>query len=355
VHDDDRSLVFMVPGSLTTRTGGYEYDRRTIAGLRARGWLVAVRELDASFPYPTPAALDDAARALAAVDDGTSVLIDGLALGAMPDQIEREASRLRIVALVHLPLAEEIGITEDVAVRRAAAERRALSSASFVIVTGKLVTRVIATYGVPSDLIAVVEPGTDRSPLARGSRDGCPQLLCVATVNQGKGYDILINALAAVPHRNWRLTCAGSVDRYPSTVQRLRSMLSDCGLEERVSFAGELDATRLAACYDTADVFVLATLHETYGMAVTEALSRGLPIVGTATGAIPDLVGEDAGLIVPPGDTAALATALSRMIGEPHLRARLAAGARRVRDRLPTWDDASDRMVAVLERALADG
>jgi glycosyltransferase involved in cell wall biosynthesis len=325
-----------------------------IAGLCTRGWSVAVRELDASFPNPTPAALDDAARVLAAVDDGRSVLIDGLALSAMPDQVEREASRLRIVALVHLPLAEEIGIAHDAAVRRAAAEQRALTAASFVIVTGKQVAAVLATYGFASDRIAVVQPGTDPAPLARGSQDGCQQLLCVATINQGKGHDILISALAAVRHRNWRLTCVGSVDRHPSTFERLCAMLSACGLEERVSFAGDLDATALAARYDSADVFVLATLYETYGMAVAEALSRGLPIVSTATGAIPDLVGEDAGLIVPPGDTGALTTALSRMIGEPQLRARLAAGARRVRDRLPTWDDATDRMAVALQRALTD-
>jgi glycosyltransferase involved in cell wall biosynthesis len=135
-------------------------------------------------------------------------------------------------------------------------------------------------------------------------------------------------------------------------VLRVRTTLRELGLENRVSLVGELDAAALAGCYDAADVFVLATMQETYGMAVAEALARGLPVVSTSTGAIPDLVGHDAGLIVPPGDTEALTAALSLVLGRPHLRARLAEGARRVRDGLPTWDDAVGKMVEALEAAL---
>ena len=98
------TLVLIVPGRLETRTGGYEYDRRIAAGLRALGYSVEIREISDGFPYPTPAALDEASRVLASIPSGTSVLIDGLALGAMPAQIEHEASRLRVIALVHMPL-----------------------------------------------------------------------------------------------------------------------------------------------------------------------------------------------------------------------------------------------------------
>jgi glycosyltransferase involved in cell wall biosynthesis len=177
----------------------------------------------------------------------------------------------------------------------------------------------------------------------------------VATLNPGKGHDILFRALAAVPHGDWHLTCAGSLDRDPPTVQRLRETLRSDGLEARVSLVGDLDAATLAARYDNADLFVLATLHETYGMAVAEALARGLPVVSTATGAIPELVGDGAGLLVPVGDTAAFASALSQVLGDPHLRARLAEGARRVRDRLPTWEDAVGKMAAALERVPTHG
>jgi glycosyltransferase involved in cell wall biosynthesis len=235
-----------------------------------------------------------------------------------------------------------------------------------VIVTGRAAAAALTRWGVPVNLITIVEPGTDRAPLARGSLGKLTKpagpaeparpvhLLCVATLNPGKGHDILFRALAAVGHDNWRLTCAGSLDRHPLTVQRLRASLRALGLEDRVSLVGDLDAATLGSCYHDADFFVLATLQETYGMAVAEALGRGLPVVSTSTGAIPELVGDDAGLIVPPGDTGALTDALSRMLDDPHFRARLAEGARRVRDRLPTWEDAVAKTAEALERVAAE-
>ena len=176
------------------------------------------------------------------------------------------------------------------------------------------------------------------------------QLLCVATANPGKGHDILFRALATVPHRSWHLNCVGSLERHPPTVELLRVTLRETGLMDQVSLVGERDAAALEAFYDRADLFVLATLHETYGMAVAEALARGLPVISTTTGAIAELVGDDAGVLVPPGDEAALAGALSYVLGDAHVRERLAGGARRARERLPTWDEAFGKMSAALER-----
>jgi glycosyltransferase involved in cell wall biosynthesis len=344
------SIVLIVPGRLDTRTGGYEYDRRIVAGLRDLGWSVDIREIGGGFPYPTPADLDEAGRVLASIPSGTSVLIDGLALGAMPAQIESEASRLRVIALVHMPLGSEVGIDPEVAAALEAGERRALAAATLVVVTGTATAGVLTRYGVSGRRVVVVEPGTDRAPLARGSGGPTLHLLCVATLNPGKGHDILFHALAAVPQRNWRLTCAGSVDRSPATVDRLRTLLRTLDLEKQVSVAGELDADAIARCYDTTDLFVLGTLHETFGMAVAEALARGLPVVATATGSIPELVlGNSAGIVVPPGNVDRMTEALSLVFGDAALRARLAAGARAARERLPSWEDASRRMAAALE------
>ena len=350
-----RSVVFVVPGRLETPTGGYVYDRRMTEGLPQHGWSVEVRELEESFPDPTSEALDHAAQVLADIRDGTCVLVDGLALGAMPAVIEREASRLRIIALVHLPLAANVGIDPDTAARIAAAERRALSAAALVIVTGTATLPLLAEFGIAGDRVVVVEPGTARAPLARGSGGPPLALLSVATLNPGKGHEILLHALASIPHSGWHLTCAGSMARHPATVDRVRATMRRLELEERVSLVGELDALRLAECYDGADVFVLATLRETYGMAVAEALAYGLPVVSTTTGAIPDLVGRDAGLLAPPGNTEAFAAALARVLGDAGLRARLAEGARHVRDRLQSWDQAFGKMAAALDRVDTDG
>jgi glycosyltransferase involved in cell wall biosynthesis len=343
------------------------------AALRARGHRVDLVALDRSFPSPTPAALEAAGRALASTAAGTIAVIDSLALGAMPDFVVREAARLHIVALMHLPLAATFGLAPDEAARFEAGERRALHAAARVLITGHAARPLLARYNLPDDRIVVIEPGTDPAPLARGSgpaeagphdpsAEAGPhdpsyvgsgfsrtlELLCVGTLNPIKGHEILLDALAAVPDRTWHLTCAGSVTRDPVTADRVRAAIARHDFADRVTLAGDLDRDALGACYDRADVFVLATRQETYGMAVAEALARGLPVVATVTGALPELVGSDAGILVPIGDTAALTAALARLLDDPSLRTRLAEGARRVRDRLPSWDDAANRMAAAL-------
>lgn len=349
------SAVLAVPGCLDASTGGSIYDRRIAEGLRQRGWQVDVLELDASFPHPTPAALEQAARALAAVRAGAIAIIDSLVFGAMPDLVEREASRLRLVGLVHLPLAATPGLDRETAARFEDGERRAFGRAALVVVTGRAALPLMAGYALAPDRVVIVEPGTDRAPLAHGSRGSDVELLSVATLHPGKGHEILLAALAAVPSGAWRLTCAGSLTRHPATADRVRATVTKLGLEDRVSLAGDLDGPALAECYKRADVFVLATERETYGMAVAEALAHGLPVVGTMTGAIPELVGHDAGLLVPVGDGPALVEALSRVVGDAALRARLAEGARRVRERLPTWGEASGRMAAALASLVTHG
>lgn len=351
--EPEGSLVLIVPGRLETCSGGYAYDRRILAGLGRRGWSVTVRSLDASFPRPSLAARDHAARELAAIPDGSTVLIDGLALGAMPAQIERERTRLRLIALVHHPLAAETGIDRDTAAELESSERRALAAVRLVVVTSNATAATLAGYGVSRDRIAVVEPGTDRAAQARGSRDGLLHLLCVGALIPRKGHQTLARALAMIAEGRWRLTCVGSTQRDPRTVERLLARLRADGLEDRVRLAGEVDESTLAACYDDADVFVLPTFYEGYGMAVAEALAHGLPVISSATGAIAELLAGGAGLLVPPGDPQALAAALLRVL-DPDARARLALGARQARDRLPTWEDAAGKMASVLRPAPLD-
>ena len=343
-----RRLTVLVPGDFTTRTGGYEYDRRIVAGLRARGWTVEVVTLAGTFPFPKPDALGQAAEALAGLADDGLVLIDGLALGAMPDHARAQAHRLRLVALVHHPLASETGLAPDVATRLATSERLALTAVRAVVVTSAATAVGLESYGVTPDRLVVVEPGTDPAPVARGSGSDAPHLLSVASLTARKGHDLLVEALAPLRDRPWRLTIVGSRTREPAAAARVKALVEARGLTERVQLAGEADATAISGVYDGADLFVTASYHEGYGMAVAEALARALPVVGTATGAIPELVGDDAGLIVPVGDCAALTLALAQVLDDPALRTGLAAGALARRQALPTWDDAAERMAATL-------
>ena len=126
------------------------------------------------------------------------------------------------------------------------------------------------------------------------------------------------------------------------------------GLQQRVTLAGEWPPERIAGAYAEADLFVLASYHEGYGMALAEALAHGLPIVATTAGAIPETVPADAALLVPPGDRDQLTRALAQLLDNPALRARLAAGAAAAGATLPDWPSATQRWLAALER-LAGG
>jgi glycosyltransferase involved in cell wall biosynthesis len=338
----------VVPGRLDTLTGGYGYDRRVVAGLRDRGWQVTVHELDDSFPLPDEAARAQATATLAAIPDGDIVVLDGLALGALPDEVQPHAGRLRLVALVHHPLAAETGLDFTVAAQLESSERRALAHVRRVIVTSAATAAMLDPYDVPRERITVINPGTDRAAPARGSAGPEVHLLCVASLTPRKGHEVLFRALAEMPQRNWRLTCVGSLERDPGMVRRLRGQLAQSGVDDRVSLVGEMNGAALARVYDGADVFVLATLYEGYGMVVAEALAHGLPVVATRTGAIGDLVEPSAGVLVPPGDSVALAAALARVTGEPAYRARLAEGARTIGEQLPTWEQSCAQMAETL-------
>ena len=90
-----KSAHFLIPGDPDTRTGGYLYDRRIMAGLAALGWQVELHRLNASFPLPTPAALQEATAALAALPDQALAVVDGLALGAMPAAVAAGNANVR--------------------------------------------------------------------------------------------------------------------------------------------------------------------------------------------------------------------------------------------------------------------
>jgi glycosyltransferase involved in cell wall biosynthesis len=352
----------LVPGDIELRTGGYGYDREIIAGLRALGWQVDVHALDDSYPFPCDDGRRHAARTLAALPDGALVLADGLAFGAMPDEAEREASRLRLVALVHHPLALETGL--DAAAARALfeSERRALATARGVVVTSPATVHALAPYGVSPDRIRVVVPGVSPAAPARGTRgtdsragDAAVELLCVASLTPRKGHDVLFAALSSLVDRPWHLTCAGHRHLSQATTDALLRQLEGRGLADRVTLAGELNEEALHQAYDCADVFVLPTRYEGYGMAVAEAVAHGLPVVSTPTGDIPALVDDSSGILVPIDDVAALRRALDRLIADDDLRRRLSSGARRRQSALPTWQDAAARMAAVLTDFADDG
>ncbi|MBR0558316.1 glycosyltransferase family 4 protein [Ciceribacter sp. L1K23] len=330
-----QSLVFAYPGNLALNTGGYAYDRRVIDGLGKIGWSVAPLPLGEGFPAPSAVAKADAERRLSNLPDDTLVMIDGLAFGVLDDWAVREARRLRIVALVHHPLALETGIHEREQALLRESERRSLSVVRHVLVTSEMTARELnASYGVESARITVALPGTAPAPAARG--DGSPpHILSIGTLTPRKGHDILIAALKQLENLDWRATIIGSPTLNPSMTERLKRQLDVSGLAERITLAGECADTREHLA--KADIFALASRYEGYGMVFAEALSQGLPIVACRTGAVPDVVPDEAGILVPVDDVDAFAEALRTLIADIPLRKQKAEASRRAGARLPGW------------------
>lgn len=347
-----RRVAFAVPGDLATPTGGFAYDRRITAELEKLGLAVTVIDLGEGFPAPSDAGRAAARAALDRAPAGGTVIIDGLAYGALPELAAGYCRTRAVIALVHHPLALETGLTEEKAARLRTSETVALAAARGVVVTSDSTARILVTdYAVPRDCITVAPPGSDRVSLpARRSTGGPVALLAVGSLVPRKGFDVLIAALAAVADLDWRLTIAGAHDRDPATAAQIEAQIAACGLSPRVTLAGAVPPDRLAGLYAEADLFVLASRFEGYGMVFAEAISHGLPMIGTTAGAIPDTVPAGAGLLVPPDDAAALAAALRRLIADPEERARLAAAASTAASLLPTWQDSARLISTAIER-----
>jgi glycosyltransferase involved in cell wall biosynthesis len=346
-------FVFAVPGDLDTPTGGYAYDKRMIAELRALGWRPEYLNLGEGFPYPTALGLAAATAKLAAVPNGRPIVVDGLAFGVLPDAAATLSQAHPLIAMVHHPLALESGTPPDKAVLLRESERAALSHVRAVVANSPATARTLAAdYGVPAERITVAPPGTDRGPLTERRLSGTISLLTVGAVVPRKGYDVLTAALAGLLDLPWRLTIVGDCSRDLPTVARLRADIEQHRLTPRVAIEDAVPDARLAELYAAADLFVLPSRYEGFGMAYAEAIAHGLPVIGTTAGAIPETVPAEAGVLVPPGDTDALAAALRRLIEHAPERTRLAAGARAAAERLPTWRGSAELFSRAIESAL---
>ena len=344
-------LAFAVPGDLATPTGGYGYDRRIIRELRALGWHVDVLSLGDGFPRPSAEQRAIALSRLESLPEGVPVVVDGLALGALPEEAERIARRAPLVALVHHPLALETGLSSADAGKLFESERTALASARSVIVTSPSTgQRLSEDYNVSPEIITVAPPGTDRGVPAKGSTDGTLRLLSVGAVVPRKGFDILIAALAPIAGLPWRLTIAGDLTRDPMTAAKLAADIARHELGARIDLLGAVSQERLATLYTTSDLFVLASHFEGYGMAYAEAMAHGLPVIGTTGGATVDTVPPNAGVLVDPGNVKALTRALRLLIENEKERRWFASGALAAAADLPTWQDMARIVAAALGR-----
>ena len=342
-----RTLHAIVPEGLddpARASGGNAYDRRVLDGLRAAGWSVHEHAVPGSWPRPDTAALEALAAVAAALPAGSLLLVDGLVASAAPDVLVPVAGRVRLVVLVHMPLGDR--------------EREVLAAARAVLTTSRW-TRclLLERHRLRPERVHVAEPGVDPAGLAPGTESG-GGMLCVAAVTRAKGHDVLLSALAQVPELPWRCTLVGSLAHDPTYVARLRHQVLRDGLLDRVAFGGTLAGDRLDAAYAAADVLVLPTRVESYGMVVTEALARGLPVVATTVGGVPEALGRlpdgrRPGLLVPADDPGSLGVALRLWLSDESLRSRLRRAARDRRALLGGWSATTGQVARVLGEVAA--
>jgi glycosyltransferase involved in cell wall biosynthesis len=321
-------------------SGGNTYDRQVCRGLEALGWTV--------HEHAVPAGT--LARTVRGLPDGAVVLLDGLIASDAPEVLVPHALRLRQIVLVHMPL----GHRGERAVR--AREREVLAAAAAVVTTSEWTRgRLTELYGLPPDRIHVAEPGVDGAGLAPGTPAG-DALLCVASVTPGKGHDVLLDGLASASDLPWHCACVGSLARDPAFADGIRRRARERGLADRVRFDGPRTGVDLDRAYGSADLLVLPSRAETYGMVVTEALAHGLPVLAAAVGGVAEALGcapdgTRPGLLVPPEDPAALGAALRRWLGDAGLRGRLRRAARDRRATLRPWPATASVLAGVLTGA----
>lgn len=348
-----KRFTLIVAGDPAQRTGGYIYDAQIVSSLRDQGWEIDVVGLAGTFPDADAEAAEALTQTLESLPGQASVIIDGLAMGALPEVVAQHAQRLEITALLHHPLGDELGLNEADQQRFHRSELTALAPVARIIVTSHFTARrlpeLAAHYAMPLTAhVTVVEPGVAQAPISPAAEPSeTLRLLCVATLTPRKGQDILVQALSGVAGDHWQCDCYGGA-RDTAFTQRVQQLIDQNGLQGSVHLHGECDSETLEAAYRSAHALVLPSWYEGYGMVVTEALAHGLPVITTTGGALRDTLPTGAGLSVEPGDADALQDALSRFCHDDELRHQLRQGAAQAREALCDWQKAGAKFAAAL-------
>jgi glycosyltransferase involved in cell wall biosynthesis len=356
------ALTVVVPDGIDDPrrpSGGNRYDRRLVEALRALGVRVTVRAVTGTWPHPDDGARRALDRALRAVPAESPVLVDGLVASGAADLVLDATERVPVVPLVHMPF----GPVEPAL---AEAERTMLTRVPAVVATSDWTrTWLVSAAGVPGEKVIVAAPGADPAEVTEPDPAGT-RLICVAAVTRAKGYDVLLAALtdlAATPElaeSGWRCSWVGRLDVDARFARAIRRDVRDRELSGRVHFTGPLGDAELAAEYRSADLLLLPSRSETWGLVVTEALARAVPVLASDVGGVPEALGRTAdgrrpGALVPVGDAAALAGSLRQWLTDASLRRRWRAAARDRRGALPGRERTANTQADALALATGPG
>lgn len=332
---------FAIPGDLAMPTGGYGYARRLLVELPDQGIDIRHVTLPGGLPFPDNAQAEEAGQTLANLPEGEPVLIDGLAGGALPpDMLLKIAGPA--VMLCHHPLGMESGLSDAESQRLIESECNALATCDHVITTSHATARtLVREFGIAEDGITVALPGTEPAP--RALADGPCRILSVGSLSRRKRHHLLIDALSRHRDHEWTLRIAGpAVDE--SVHAELTAQIERLGLQDRVRLLGSLTSEEIATAYQNADLFALASEYEGFGMAFTEAMSHGLPTVGTRCTAVEEATAGGA-FLVSDDD---FPSALGALIANPDERKRWAERAWQAAQTFLRWDQTAAIVAGVL-------
>jgi glycosyltransferase involved in cell wall biosynthesis len=345
-------VAVITVGDTGRKTGGYLYNGRVISGLRRRG--LEVEELVAGGASPDEQR-KDAPRLGSAFDPSRfdMIVVDALARIAVAPHLERWQAFGPVVALVHeLPSVAGGGSGTETVARERDYEEPLLRADRLVSVSdhGR---NVLLGRGVSPSRIHVVPPGFDGVQVGDGTparRDGLVRALCVAQWIPRKGILTLVEAWTLQERRGAVLELIGETNAEPDYTARVRAAI-DAAPRASIVESGCVGDASLGASYAVADIFVLPSRYEGYGIVYAEALAFGLPIIACDAGPVPELVGREAGVLIRPDDRDDLSAALDLLLGDPARRAKMSAAAGRRASRLPRWEDTVAAFEDVLRTA----
>lgn len=336
------AVRLLVPGNIRHNSGGNVYNASLVQGLRRLGVSVAMESVDGAWPVGSSEERRRLAGLLAPGTGtpeqeagGTVTIVDGLVASGAPEAMEAAAAAgQRPWVLLHMPLLDHPEL-----------EIRALAAAAGVICTsGSAAAEIIRRHGLAQVHVAL--PGTNQAELAEGSEP--PHLVSVAALLPNKDQLILLGALAQLTDLPWTAALIGSDEADRDYAREVRAALEEYGLEGRVRLAGELTGQALEDEWHAADISLLVSKVEAFGMSVTESLAHGIPVVvRSGTGAVEALklgapAGDEAALpgaaVVLDRDPAPLAATLRAWLATPELRDQWRQAALTGRDLLPGWD-----------------
>lgn len=355
-------MRFLTPADLPGPSGGLRFNQRVFECWDGTGrpGIPPLEHVSIPGAWPDASAMDRAALA-GHLLPGTEVLIDGIIASAAPDEVSAAtAAGCRVAVLVHLPLPAESGLTPDRREQLHSAECRSLHAAQTVVATSQWAADdLIQRYRLPRVHVAL--PGTDPAALARGSDP--PVIFFLGALTPRKNPSMIVQALSGLLDLPWQLVLAGpSPDSaYLGELHQLAEQIqqkSTCPGVQRVRICGPLHGVDLQDAWHRADLLVLPSLAETYGMVITEALAHGIPaMVSAGTGSQDALTGVGTpiraglpvpGAAIPADDPQQWAHALASWLTDTDLRQHWRSSATSHRDTLQGWTQTAQDLQTAL-------